>query len=59
MRTVKNDKKIIDRLRRQLVSLQEKQKGTRKQLRAAILKIGKNAGKSVRHIHAIRLKKKT
>jgi len=59
MRTIKNDKKVIDQLRKQINSLHQKQEDIRKKLRSAMLKAGKNAGKSVRHIHAMRLKKKT
>ena len=57
MRTVKNEQKVINHLRKQLVLLQQKQINVRKKLRSALLKAGKNAGKTVRHIHAKRLKK--
>lgn len=59
MGTVRPDKKVIAQLRRQLVLLKKKQATTRKQLQAALQKIGKNAGKSVRQIQARKLKKKT
>lgn len=59
MRTIGNEKKVIHQLRKQLLTLQEKQQTVRKKLRMALQKAGKNAGKSVRHIHAMKARKKT